>query len=504
MVIHNKLLIRAILISSYIVLSAIVLFLISSVLSYLNTGADRSKLLHTQVYKEDNYTPQLFWKNDGNEGRNISAQVLQEVESNYLDAWYVKQVAYRENKKTGIEDFYTKNARKNLYATINDNLKSRTYFESTTLTHNPDILFYSEDGQLIVLEDKKVVEHKKVFQNEQQILATTEQADYKHILLLEDGFWRVRHSIKEHVQPFDKRIKKTPPDSLWIKGINYYPQKTPWNMFGDDFDDIIIAKDFELIKKSGLNSIRIFVPYEDFGKAKVKPERLAKLKTVLDIALQKQLKVVVTLFDFYGNYDVLDWTLTYKHASKIVTTFKDHKAILAWDLKNEPNLDFTSRGKENIISWLEYLLILIKSIDEIHPVTIGWSNIESASILSDKVDYVSFHYYEDIENFETKYLALKKQIPNKQLILQEFGLSSYGGFWRPFASSEKEQANYHQTMQKVLSKHNIHFMSWTLYDFENVPQSVVGKLPWRTNPQKKFGFIDAKGNKKAAFEFICE
>jgi hypothetical protein len=32
----------------------------------------------------------------------------------------------------------------------------------------------------------------------------------------------------------------------------------------------------------------------------------------------------------------------------------------------------------------------------------------------------------------------------------------------------------------------------------------VGKLPWRTNPQKKFGFIDTDGKKKAAFKFICE
>lgn len=504
MVRTNKILIRAILMSSYLLLCAILVFLISNLLLYLNTGAERSKLLHTQIHKEKVYTPYLQWKDDGNEGRPISQQVLHEVESNYLDAWYIKQVAYRENKQTGIEDFYTKNAKKNLFATINDNAENETYIASTTLSHQPDILFYSEDGQLIVLEDKAVVEHKKVFQHKKQVLETTEQANYKHILLLEDGFWRIRHSVKEQVQAYQKEITKTQPDSLLIKGINYYPQQTPWVMFGEDFDTTIIANDFELIKKAGLNSVRIFVPYEDFGKANLKPEKLAKLQTVLDIALEKQLKVVVTLFDFYGNYDVLDWTLTYKHARGIVTKFKDHKAILAWDLKNEPNLDFESRGKKLVISWLEYLLVLVKSIDKTHPVTIGWSNVDSATLLSDKLDYISFHYYEDLEYFEEKYLTLKKQLPNKPLILQEFGLSSYGGFWRPFASSETAQANYHKSIQQVLTKHNIHFMSWTLYDFKEVPSSVVGKLPWRTNPQKKFGFIDADGNKKAAFEFICE
>lgn len=498
----NKVLIRVILISTYVLILGIVLFLISGVLSYLNTGADRSKLLHTQVFKEKVYLPKITWKKDGNEGRAISKQVLNEVENNYLDAWYIKQVAYRENDTKGIEDFYTKSARKNIYATIEDNTNKDISIVATTLSHETDILFYSEDGQLIVLDDKNVVEFKKIYQQKKQLFELSEKSNYKHILLLEDGFWRIRHTVKEAVNPYATKIKATKTDTLQIKGINYYPQKTPWDMFGNDFDLSVIANDFKLIKKVGLNSIRIFVPYNDFGKANVKKEKLEKLKLVLNTAEQQQLKVVVTLFDFYGNYDVLDWTLTYKHAKTIVETFKNHKAILAWDLKNEPDLDFKSRDKNNVVSWLEYLLVLVKSIDQKHPVTIGWSNIESASILSDKVDYVSFHYYEDIQQFENKYLALQKQIPNKPLILQEFGLSSYGGFWRPFSSSEEQQANYHETIQKVLAKNKVHFMSWTLYDFEDVPSSVVGRLPWRTNPQKKFGFIDADGKKKASFEFI--
>ncbi|WP_298767163.1 glycoside hydrolase family 2 TIM barrel-domain containing protein [uncultured Polaribacter sp.] len=504
MVKTNKILLRIILMATYVFICAILVFLISGILSYLNTGADRSSLLHTQIKKEQVYTPELKWKKDGNQGRPISDQVLAAVESNYLDAWYIKQLAYRENTKTGIADFYTKNARKNLFSIIDENAKNETYIEATTLSHEPDVLFYSEDGQLVVLEDKAVVEHKKIFQHKTQVLAITEQSDYKHILLLEDGFWRIRHSVRENVKPYKKKNRKNAPNSLPIKGINYYPQKTPWNMFGNTFDQTIIAKDFEIIKKAGLNSIRIFVPYEDFGKAVLKEDKLNKLKTVLDIALEKQLKVVVTLFDFYGNYDVLDWTLTYKHARGIVTKFKDHKAILAWDLKNEPNLDFESRGKENVISWLTFLLTVVKTIDETHPVTIGWSNIESATILSDQLDYISFHYYEALENFENELLTLKKQLPNQPLILQEFGLSSYGGFWRPFASSEQAQANYHKTMQKVLAKHKVNFMSWTLYDFEEVPSNVVGKLPWRTNPQKNFGFINSNGKKKAAFEFIAQ
>ena len=498
----NRMLIRVILMLSYLVITGILLFLISGIISYLNTGADRSKLLHTQVQKENIYMPEMNWIDNGNEGRPISDQVLNEVESNYLDAWYVKQLAYRENTTKGIEDYYTKSARKNLYSTIANNSKDSTSIMATTLSHNPDILFYSEDGQLIVLEDKKVVQHKKVFLKETQVLETTEIADYKHVLLLEDGFWRIRHTVKEQSDDFNTTITATVTDSMTIKGINYYPKDSPWDMFGNEFDAKIITDDFSIIKSAGLNSVRIFIPYEDFGKALVKEEKLQKLITVLDIAKAQQLKVVVTLFDFYGNYDVLDWSLTYKHAKTIVNRLKDHEAILAWDLKNEPNLDFESRGKQNVVSWLEYLAILIKSIDKKHPITIGWSNIESASILSDEVDYISFHYYENVDNFENAYLQLRQKIKQKPLVLQEFGLSSYQGLWRPLGNSKEDQAEYHKKMQKVLTKNKIHFMSWTLYDFKEVPKSVVGRLPWRTNPQKKFGFLDAKGQRKPAFEFI--
>jgi hypothetical protein len=437
-------------------------------------------------------------------GRTVDKQILKSIETDYLDAWYVKHIANKTNLKNGLHDYYTKSARKNIFNFIDFNKKEHISIESTTLEHRPNILFFSEDGQLVVLEDTHVVEYKKILRDNKKIHETTEIATYKIILLLEDGFWRIRHLVKERVANFDKTVTSSPIDSLNIKGINYYPQATPWNMFSDDFDIKVIETDFKIIKNADLNTIRIFIPYEDFGKANVDQNKLEKLKKILDSAEKSNLKVVVTLFDFYGDYGVLDWTLNHRHAETIVTRFKDHKAILAWDLKNEPNLDFESRGKENVISWLEHLIILIKSIDKNHAVTIGWSNAESAPILKDKLDFVSFHYYEKISEFEGVFELLQSKIIHKPIVLGEFGVSSYTGFWKPFGGSEKKQATYYKKMQKILTKKKISFMSWTLYDFDTVPEKVVGKRPWRVNTQKKFGFINTKGDRKPAFEFICK
>ena len=502
MVKMNKQILRGVLMLTYLAIIGVLLFLVSSLYSFLNTGADRSKMLHTEVKKVEQYLPKVTWKNDGNEGRKISQQKINAVENDYLDAWYVKQIAYKTNTRVGIEDYFTKSARENIYNILDYNKLNKTSIDATTLEHNLDIEFFSEDGQLIVLKDSSALEYKKVFKDEKIILEATEVSTYRYVLLLEDGFWRIRHVVKEASEKFKDSSQKNPISFTNIKGINYYPQATPWDMYGDKFDINIIKNDFRIIKKAGLNSIRIFVPYEDFGKADVKFEKLEKLKKVLDTALTEDLKVVITLFDFYGNYDVLDWTLNQRHAEKIVATFKDHQAILAWDVKNEPNLDFNSRGKENVTAWLDFMIILIKAIDKKHPVTIGWSNTRSATILKDKVDVVSFHYYEDLAELENEYLKLKEEIKDKPIILQEFGLSSYGGFWRPFVGSEEKQANYYKEVQKIMTENSIPFMSWTLYDFDVVPKEVLGRLPWRTNPQKKFGFITSSGKKKLSYKYI--
>ncbi len=500
----NKKTLRLVLMFSYILVISIIIFLISSLYSYFNTGAERSNLLHTEVKKADQYLPKITWKKDGNEGREMNLQTLKNVENDYLDAWYIKQLAYRTNSRQGIDDYFTESARKNIFNFIDYNKKENTTIESTTLEHNPNILFFSEDGQLIVLEDKGVVQYKKVIKNNQLLAEITEKSDYKMVLLSEDGFWRIRHIVKENIIELDKVVPPNYTNVSGIKGINYYPQATPWKMFSDKFDCTIIEKDFEIIKNANLNTIRIFIPYEEFGKAKVKEEKLKKLEQVLDLAEEVNIKVIVTLFDFYGNYDITDWTLNHRHAETIVSTFKNHKALLAWDIKNEPNLDFESRGKQQVIAWLDHLITLVKSIDKNHPITIGWSNTESATILKDKVDFISFHYYDNYKNFEASYNKLKEEVPKKGIVLGEFGTSSYSGLWKPIRNSKKKQATYHKEMQKTLTLKNIPFLSWTLYDFDKVPKEVVGGLPWRTQPQKRFGFIDSKGNIKPSFKHISK
>ena len=507
----NKWIIRIGLLITFVGVNALILFGISSVWSYLNTGADRSSRLHLNIDEVRSYLPKVEWDTTKVEGRPIEPLTLAEIERDYLNGWYVKNTALFTNNRYGISDYFTDSARVKLQRILDLNKSNQATFKQTSLNHHPKLDFYSADGTQVYFTDHNVHLHQESFLNGQPILNQENQEAYRVIMLLEDGFWRVRHFTK--FEPLDDG----PPDDFVlsdstrklirdIKGLNYYPQDTPWDMFGKKYNDTIITKDFNLIKAMGLNTIRIFIPYEDFGAAHVDFDKLAKVRSLLDLAEKNNLKVVVTLFDFYGNYDVFDWTLNHRHTEQIVTALKDHKAILAWDVKNEPDLDFESRGKETVLAWLKQMFKEIRKWDTEHPITVGWASPEAAANLSDEVDFVSFHYYKKLSDFTSSYDTLKTAVANdeKPIVLQEYGLSSYSGVWNAFKGSEEEQAAYYEEMQSTLRDNKIPFLLWTLYDFRHVPKSVVGSLPWRKQPQRYFGCYDVNGRPKAASKYLIQ
>jgi endo-1,4-beta-mannosidase len=267
-----------------------------------------------------------------------------------------------------------------------------------------------------------------------------------------------------------------------------------------EMDREAISQDFKLLRSEGLNSLRIFIPYPGFGKADIDPAKLKRLMSFMDLANEYELGVLITLFDFYGNYDLPDWTLTHRHAEVIVKSLREHPALLGWDIKNEPDLDFENRGKERVIFWLNEMINHVKGWDSLHPVTIGWSNPTNARILKEKVDFISFHYYEDPASFLEAYNDLKKHVSDKEILLEEYGYSSYSGVANFWSGSEEKQARFFKEMEQVLGRAEIPALFWTLHDFEEVPNEVVGRLPWRKAHQKQFGVLRPDGSRKQAFD----
>lgn len=488
----------------YLLILCLFIVVISRLLAYANQGADRGKLLHVAL-PEYTVMPDIHVKDDGNEGSEITSFIIDQIKTDYVHARDAQSRARTTNNTTYLQDHFTDEVVAKWEEHFVENAKKNIYEQSTSLAHNIDVTFFSLDESVVSFTDQDVIEHHQLYQDEELISSWVDTSDYQVICVLEDSRWRIRQIKKiETQQPKTTLTKQISPTVLGsLVGINYYPAQSPWNLLDTAISDEVYIDDMATLRELGCNSIRIFLQYEDLGKEQVSQAKVRRLLHFLDIAHNADLSVIITLFDFYGDYSGRDWRATSQHLRTLIPAIQSHPALLAYDLKNEPDLDFESRGEAVVADWLSYHIDVIRSIDPNHTITIGWSNPNDATLLVDQVDFVSYHYYHEPSEFSQKHQALSAQT-DKPIILTEFGKTSYRGVWNPIQYSQKKQARYYADMLQDLQDLNLSSFSWTLHDFHEVPISVVGRRPWRRAYQRHYGLIDMDGNPKPAFNIISQ
>ena len=219
----------------------------------------------------------------------------------------------------------------------------------------------------------------------------------------------------------------------------------------------------------------------------------------MNIAQEQDIKVIVTLFDFFLGYAVEEWSISDRHAEQLINQLKYHPALLAWDIKNEPDLDFENVGRDVVTEWLKFMLQRIRSYDPETPLTIGWSQPEEVKTLQDYVDLYSFHYYRKPEDLSP---ILNSFEFNKPLFIGETGSHTFDRWWYPFKRDDEDQLSYLKDITEIIDSYELHYAFWTLYDFENIPNNVSGKWPWKKGPQKRYGLIRADDSSKPAYQLI--
>jgi hypothetical protein len=104
-----------------------------------------------------------------------------------------------------------------------------------------------------------------------------------------------------------------------------------WAWWADDlFDAQLVSDDFARASAAGLNTIRVFVQLELLRE--IREDRWTKLDTVLDLADQQGLRIILTL----GDYDEPRVATLARLDSAIATRYAGRKTILAYDVRNEP------------------------------------------------------------------------------------------------------------------------------------------------------------------------
>ena len=260
-----------------------------------------------------------------------------------------------------------------------------------------------------------------------------------------------------------------------LRGFNYYPRHAPWDAFLTSADLTEVAQEFDLIAATGFNTLRIALWYDPLftctpEQAVPNAAGLAKLDQIIELARKQNLKLIVTLNDlpdFYYRPLYTDYARYDAQTAFIVNRYRDESTILAWDLRNEPDLDYGADGRSAVASsdavaqWLTHIASIVRQNDRQHLITIGWWG--DATTSSELVDFLSFHHWTDAATFAQRIETLQAA-SNKPIVLEEVGYPALD------QASETQQA---RSLQEVLDMANhdgiAGWLIWTAFDFVPPP-----------------------------------
>jgi endo-1,4-beta-mannosidase len=246
------------------------------------------------------------------------------------------------------------------------------------------------------------------------------------------------------------------------------------------FDPGEVAADFARIAAAGLDSVRVFLTWEDFQPApnKVDPKMLERLVAVADLAGALGLALVPTLFaghmsgvnwipawalggsdgddrfrvvsrgkvakgglrNWYDDSSVVDaQTLL---ATEAAAALRGHDAVWAWDLGNENSNCVIPPTRASARAWLARLRSAIRGADEAALVTVGlhMEDLEEDRRLgprevSESCDFLSMHGYPIYARWadgptDEQLLPFLARVTcwlggGREVLFSEFGLPTY-------------------------------------------------------------------------------
>lgn len=287
----------------------------------------------------------------------------------------------------------------------------------------------------------------------------------------------------------DKFVEKF---STKFVGINYYPASASWKEFWTEFPLEEIKTDLETLSDMNVNSVRIFLNYDYFGAGDTQGDANTKLRVFLDLCAAKNIQVLVTLFDLRPDYTLSNLESDVGHIDQVIAPVSDHPAILGIDIKNQADLDFPAWGQGVVEGWLTVMARHIQIQYPEVPITVGWSNPDSALGLKDVIDFVTYHEYGDVEGFADRLDMIKTEAGGKRVMITELGSTIWNPFRSTRAAEVKQASRLKSQLQQSIAADGV--FVWTLNDFQHVGSDVVGRRPWRKAQQRHFGLLRADGS----------
>jgi tetratricopeptide (TPR) repeat protein len=265
-----------------------------------------------------------------------------------------------------------------------------------------------------------------------------------------------------------------------VRGVNYYPRHAPWDRFLTKGDLSEIAKELDLIASAGFNTLRIFLWYDPLfictpEEAVPNTAAFTRLDTLIALARKRGLYLIVTLNDLPDLFLrplYTDWARYDAQTTFIVRRYRDEPAILAWDLRNEGDLDYGANTgekgnfeQETVLAWLRHAAALVRANDEYHLLTAGWWG--DAAETAEIVDVLSFHHWGGAPDLVSRIETLRATSA-QPILVEEVGCPSWG------SDGETSQAQMlGEAIEAAEGNGVAGWLVWTAFDFAPADGSAV-------------------------------
>jgi len=285
-----------------------------------------------------------------------------------------------------------------------------------------------------------------------------------------------------------------------IKGVCYHP--VPKGSDKRDFGNL--SQDLALMVEAGINTIRVYEPIDD--------------KAVLDEIHAAGIKVIIGFgYNQDGNFDILSGTFI-----DYINKYKNHKAILLWELGNEYNYhpEWFEGDIKNWYTALNNAAEIIHKNDPSHPVTTAHGELPNAIALSlcPNIDVWGMNVYR--WDKPGGIFGQWKAVSTKPMYLSEAGGDSYmtitrGGYKQGVNEKAQAAANA-EIMESVFNNMEV-CSGVTLFSFtdgwwkagNNEVQDIGGwapnstGVPYDGSPNEEYwGIVDIERNKKETYEIV--
>jgi hypothetical protein len=287
-----------------------------------------------------------------------------------------------------------------------------------------------------------------------------------------------------------------------LKGVNYYPQWHPWGEMWTKWHAPQMEEELRLARDHlGINAVRILLPYGAYGDGKVTSQLVQRLREMCQIAGDLDMRLIVTLFDFYNTFPEAGSNTerdNIEYLQTLLGNFTGDDRIFAWDLHNEPDHyeKWTQGDEDKVLDWLGRMADVVHEIAPHHLVTVGMANYQNlwrpgpdGRRVIDYSDVVSVHIYNAAD--AARQLDEIRARTDKPLLLQEFGWPS----GPPCAKEDYTEAHqawvYQETLQAADGRVAGVF-AWTLRDYD---ASIT--MRWDSR-EEHYGLYRADGTLKPA------